>query len=97
MKIYLAGPMNGIRYLNHPAFHAAEAMLTAQGQEVFSPARADIAHYGAEFASLNHTGSEDFAAEQYGFSGREALREDLSWICANADAVALLPVHRGHC
>ena len=66
-------------------------MLTAQGHEVLSPARADIAHYGVEFASLSTTGSEDFAAEQYGFSRREALREDLSWICAHADAVALLP------
>jgi len=58
---------------------------------VFSPARADIARYGAEFASLNTTGSEDLPAEQYGFSRRAALREDSLLDLRQRRPVALLP------
>lgn len=39
MKIaYIAGPMTGLRDLNHPAFHAAAVFYRNQGLEVVNPA-----------------------------------------------------------
>ena len=37
MKIFIAGPMSGIKDYNRPAFHAAAAKLRAKGHEVVSP------------------------------------------------------------
>ncbi len=38
MKIYLAGPMEGISELNFPEFHRYAALIRAEGHEVFNPA-----------------------------------------------------------
>ena len=91
MKIYVAGPMRGIPEFNFPAFHAAAASLRAQGHEVFSPAERDIAHHGVDISKGNTTGDETVAAATHGFNLREALKDDLEFICLHADAVALLP------
>lgn len=40
MKIYISGPMSGIRNMNYPAFEAAEQMLLDDGWDVVSPHRA---------------------------------------------------------
>src|ERR1035437_975975 len=90
MKLYLAGPMRGIPQFNFPAFHAAEAVLQAQGHEVFSPARADERRHGAEFSLQSPDGDITKAAEA-GFSLRAALGEDLDWIWEHAEGVAFLP------
>lgn len=37
-RIYLAGPMSGLPDFNYPAFHAAAAVLRAQGHHVENPA-----------------------------------------------------------
>lgn len=37
-RIYVAGPMTGLPYLNHPQFHAAAAFLRARGWTVENPA-----------------------------------------------------------
>lgn len=37
-RIYLAGPMSGLPEFNYPAFHAAAAVLRAQGHHVENPA-----------------------------------------------------------
>lgn len=41
-RIYIAGPMTGLPELNFPAFHAAAAMLHANGHHVENPADHDI-------------------------------------------------------
>jgi hypothetical protein len=91
MKIYLAGPMRGIQEFNFPAFYAAAAKLRAEGHEVFSPAERDNEKHGTDISKGNATGDEGLAALQHGFNLREALGADLAWICAHAQAVALLP------
>lgn len=91
MRIYLAGPMRGKPHFNFPAFHAAAAALRAEGHEVFSPAEKDMERHGSDFATTNVTGCTVAAEKDYGFSLRQALHDDLSWICQHAEAIALLP------
>ena len=83
--------MRGIPEFNFPAFDEAAVLLRSQGHEVFSPADADRERHGHDFAKGNHAGCNDHAAENHGFNLREALGIDLAWICAEADAIALLP------
>lgn len=91
MKIYLAGPMRGIAEFNFPAFHAAAEQLRTQGHEVFNPAERDNEHHGTDISKGNATGSMELAIKQHGFSLRDALGDDLAYICGHADAIALLP------
>ena len=91
MKIYVAGPMRGIAEFNFPAFRAAAATLRNKGHEVFNPAERDCQRHGTDISKGNEHGDERLAAAQHGFSLREALGDDLAFICREADAVALLP------
>jgi hypothetical protein len=91
MKIYLAGPMRSIPLFNFPAFYAAAEKLRAEGHEVFSPAERDNDIHGTDISEGNTTGDEALAAAQHGFSLRDALCDDLTYICMDAEAVALLP------
>lgn len=91
MKIYLAGPMRSIPEFNFPAFHAAAAKLRAQGHEVFSPAERDIEIHGVDISKGNAAGDEAQATAEHGFNLREALHDDLVWICKHADAIGRLP------
>jgi hypothetical protein len=91
MRIYLCGPMRGRSAFNFPAFHRGAAALRANGHEVFSPAEPDIERHCADISAGNHDGDEDVAAREHGFDLRVAFGEDPAWICAHADAVALLP------
>ncbi len=91
MKIYVAGPMRGIADFNFPAFMSAAERLRADGHEVFNPAERDIEAHGPEVAYGNPTGDLSIAEKDHGFNLREALGDDLAFICKQADAVALLP------
>lgn len=89
MKIYLAGPMRGIKAYNHPAFDTATRHLRQQGHVVFSPAEHDREAF-PERDWANFTG--DMVVD--GFTPvnmRQVIRKDLNWIIDNSDAVALLP------
>ena len=83
--------MRGIAFFNFPAFHTAAAALRKQGHEVFSPAEADMAHYGVDVSKDNFTGSETQAEVQHGLTIRNALARDMKFICEEADALAMLP------
>lgn len=85
MKLYLAGPMTGIKYFNAPAFADAAFRLRLVGYEVFNPAENDIAN-GIQLGKFN--GTENLT--DHGFSLREILKQDLTWICDNADGIAML-------
>lgn len=89
MKIYLAGPMTGIPHFNYPAFAAEAARLRAAGHYVFNPAEADTEKHGSDIS--NPAGCVETAARDHGFDRRAALKEDLSWICDEAEALVFLP------
>jgi hypothetical protein len=91
MYIYLAGPMKGKPYFNFPTFHHVTARLRAEGHVVFNPAERDNARHGTDISAGNETGCLEQAANVYGFDLREALADDLHFICSKADAVYLLP------
>ena len=42
MKLYLAGPMSGIKDLNFPLFHQEAARLRAAGYQVVNPAEINL-------------------------------------------------------
>lgn len=86
MRLYIAGPMTGIKYFNAPAFADAAFRLRLVGYDVFSPAENDI-NNGFELGKM--TGNE--ALTDHGYSLREALKQDLTWICDNAEGIAILP------
>ena len=89
MNVYLAGPMRGIENFNFPAFHAAAAKLRAEGHVVFNPAERDEERHGTNVSKSATGDLEDI--KKTGFSLREALGADSAWICAQADAIYLLP------
>lgn len=91
MKIYVAGPMRGIPEFNYPAFNAATERLRTEGHTVFNPAEKDIEVHGTDISKGNDAGCIETASKNHGFSLRRALGDDTAWICANADAIALLP------
>lgn len=89
MRIYLAGPMRGIKDFNFPAFHEAAASLRAQGHEVFNPAERDEQEHGVEVGK-SETGDLAEAATK-GFNHRAAMAADTKWIALHAEGIAMLP------
>lgn len=81
--------MRGYPNFNFPAFMAAAKQLRDLGHEVFNPAEKDIEKYGVEVADSSTGDLKD--AEKAGFNLREAMAQDLGYICLEADSIALLP------
>lgn len=79
MKIYISGPMRGIKDFNFPAFDAAERKWRAEGHIAFSPAQTDRAlgyvsgSFECDLNQLKHLMLSDIACLYH------------------ADAIALLP------
>ena len=91
-RIYLAGPMRGIPEFNFPRFNAVAAALRANGHEVFNPAEKDIErHGGVNISAGNANGDVDRARQEHGFSLRQALHDDFTYICKTANCLCLLP------
>lgn len=90
-KVYVAGPMRGIPLFNFPAFNAAAEALRKIGCHVFNPAERDNETHGTDISAGNLTGNAAQATKDLGFNLRDALGDDLAFICREADAVALLP------
>lgn len=92
MRLYLAGPMQGYPEFNFPRFNAVAAALRAQGHTVFNPAEKDIErHNGTDISAGNTTGSLEHVKATHGFSLRQALSEDMNYICLEANGIVLLP------
>ena len=91
MKLYVAGPMRGIPEFNFPAFFETSRILRALGHTVFNPAERDNDHHGTDISKGNTDGSEAQAAAEHGFSLRNALAADTTWISQQADGIVVLP------
>lgn len=90
-KVYLAGKMRGLPNFNFPAFMCAAKKLRKEGWEVFNPAERDNERHGTNISKYNRTGDEKKLVEKYGFNLRVALHDDLSFICLEAAAIAMIP------
>lgn len=87
-KIYIAGPMQGYKDFNFPAFYEAAAVWRSRGWEVFSPAERDDEVHGKDMAISAKGDIADANAK--GFNLREALAADTQWIALHADAIFML-------
>lgn len=84
--------MRGYPEFNFPTFHAVAWALRQNGHEVFSPAEKDIErHGGVDISKGNKSGSIEQSQVEHKFSLRQALRDDLEYICLRADTLVLLP------
>jgi len=91
VKVYIAGPMQGIPNFNYPLFNEVANEFRMLGHEVFNPAEKDTQAHGYDIPADNSAACNKFATDEHGFSLRRALRDDLCWIAENADGIVLLP------
>ena len=89
VKIYLAGPMRGIKDFNFPAFHAETATLRACGHDVFNAAEYEESMFGQGFANSETGDLKDIQHLEWNF--RDAFFKDCEYITKHADAVVVLP------
>lgn len=89
MKIYLAGPMRGIKDFNFPAFHDATRRLREKGHEVFNAAEYEENIFGVGFNKSETGDLRDIAHLDWDF--RKAFFKDCEYITLTADAVVVLP------
>jgi hypothetical protein len=90
-NIYLAGPMRGLPGLNFMTFFEAAAKLRVEGHVVFSPAEHDCHVTGLTWYQVAESADPMHLLELNGFTLREALLADLTYICNEATLIAVLP------
>lgn len=90
MKVYLAGPMRGYPNFNREVFTAAAQYLRDIGHEVYSPSEMSEKLFGQAVRD-NADGDEGRMRADAETIGRTVFHLDLTYICLNAEAVALLP------
>jgi hypothetical protein len=85
MRVYLAGPMTGVKAHNFPLFNLVANRLRDQGCEVYNPADLTTDRWGtlAAFEALS-VGEKREAV-------RWLLSKELAWICLHAECVYFLP------
>jgi hypothetical protein len=83
--------MRGLPNFNFPTFMHAAKKLRKEGWEVFNPAERDNERHGTNISAYNKTGDEAELVKKHGFSLRVALLDDLTFICSEAEAIAMLP------
>lgn len=80
-KVYIAGPMSGIKDYNAPAFYKGEEYMLSlgiPGKNIFNPIRSEMSH--------RVQAGEFMGQEAY----RLCMREDLNWICEEATMMYML-------
>ena len=80
--------MRGIPHFNFPAFFEAEAVLAAQGVEVFNPAARDQAA-GLRWEDCHEGTMEELAAQDFDLA--DAYAHDIEYVIREAEVVILLP------
>ena len=86
--VYVAGPMRGIKYYNHPAFDKAADMLADFGFEVINPAAMDRDE-GFDVYELPE--NFDWNTFPDGLQIREVFHRDAAAICKRAHCIYMLP------
>lgn len=87
--IYISGPMRGHPEFNFPAFFKREEELREKypTAKIFSPARRDVDE-GFDAIGLQGTADE---LVTFGFSLRDALLADCTFLCEEATHIDMLP------
>ncbi len=88
MKIYLAGPMTGIRQFNYPAFIEATKILRGAGYEVVSPVEMDPPE--TQKAAWASEDGDIKSLENHETWG-DMLSRDVKIVADEVDAVVVLP------
>lgn len=91
MRVYLAGPMSGIRKMNFPAFDAAAADLRSRGYDVVSPAELDSPESRAA-ALAAEDGDLSAYSRETGETWGDLLARDVKLIAdGGIEAIVVLP------
>ena len=94
MKVYIAGPMTGIKHFNFPAFDRAQEHLLYSYEEVFSPADHDRKLVGRPQGWMPEESDSIGPWLKWAIpeapSLRKMLGDDLDWICENATDMYML-------
>lgn len=88
LRVYICGPMRGIKLYNFPAFDAARDTINALGHVAINPADLDRAEAGFDPARLpaNH----DWNSLPPGFDMQQAIDRDLEAL-RQCEAIVMLP------
>ena len=87
MRVYLAGPMRGVKHYNFPQFNDAAARLRKQGHVVVNPADLDRKYNGFDAMALPE--DHDWGSIPTEFDLDVCIRRDIEAVLW-CDAVVLL-------